>query len=112
MVIVAHGQKFTGDVYLGLDTDTLENHTVSRTEIEASLASPNGVDITIISTACFSGLWILPPMWETWRDPTNLWFPQGFSQHFIIAFENHRLAKPPISDLTWAEYVVRTIFFL
>jgi hypothetical protein len=38
VIIVAHGQKYTGDIYLGLDRNTSKRHTVSRTEVEASLA--------------------------------------------------------------------------
>jgi hypothetical protein len=61
VIIVAHGQRYTGDIYLGLNSEKSKRRTVSRLEVEASLAyAPNGVQITIISTACFSGLWILP----------------------------------------------------
>jgi hypothetical protein len=69
VVVVAHGDDVNGDVRIGTmgteehdpDTSRSEHRMMSRTLLESALAvAQDGVRITIISTACFSGLWLVP----------------------------------------------------
>jgi hypothetical protein len=54
VIIVAHGCKDTGDIAVG-------NEFISRDTLEMSFAGiDNGVEITIVTTACYSGIWAVP----------------------------------------------------
>ncbi|TDL24950.1 hypothetical protein BD410DRAFT_826881 [Rickenella mellea] len=54
IVMIAHGQRVTGDLEIG-------DEYVTRAQVELRLAGiKNGVEITIISTSCFSGIWAMP----------------------------------------------------
>jgi hypothetical protein len=54
--ILAHGQSDTGRVTIGRALNS-SNIIVSRESVEACLAStPAGIEITIINSACYSGL--------------------------------------------------------
>lgn len=54
VLIVAHGYKGTGDIVIG-------NEFISRDTLEMSFAGiDNGVEITIVTTACYSGIWAVP----------------------------------------------------
>jgi hypothetical protein len=54
VIIVAHGSKGTGDITIG-------NEFISRDTLEMSFAGiNNGVEITIVTTACYSGIWAVP----------------------------------------------------
>jgi hypothetical protein len=60
LVIVAHGHKDKGDVFIGSDPQG-RPFRVSRAQVESCLAcAPEGVQITILVTSRFSGFWALP----------------------------------------------------
>ncbi|RPB18644.1 hypothetical protein L211DRAFT_901702 [Terfezia boudieri ATCC MYA-4762] len=61
VIIVAHGSR-SGEVGIGcVGEGPTEEEVVTRDEVEAVLApAADGVQVTILSTACFSGLWAVP----------------------------------------------------
>ena len=59
-LIVAHGLRINGGILVGTRHNGKQRR-VSRAQIGSWLAgAPKGVEFTIITTACFSGLWAVP----------------------------------------------------
>jgi hypothetical protein len=54
VIIVAHGKDTNGDVEIG-------NESISRSVLESTFAGVDGgVNITILTTTCYSGVWAVP----------------------------------------------------
>ncbi|KAF8448166.1 hypothetical protein BGX38DRAFT_1270531 [Terfezia claveryi] len=112
IVIVAHGSK-TGEVGIGwTNVKGRKQDLVIREEMEAALSSAkDGVDITILTTACFSGLWTIPfDLLKT--QPTVLaaslgtnWFSLKTVPWVILSTATARRAIS-LGDLTTSAYPV------
>jgi len=61
IIIVGHGNS-SGEVGIGTVSESLsDDEVLTREEVEAVLApAKDGVEVTILTTACYSGLWAVP----------------------------------------------------
>ena len=90
IITVAHGNEH-GHVAIGVDPDG-EHVLVSREDIEEQLEHDfdHEVKITIISTACYSGMWLLP---LGGPGPKSTWTHSS---------ANDMLLAAPPTDLSWS----------